>query len=958
MAKDIIKSCPCCNSTELQQLKNGIFRCKSCGAEINFSKFDTDDIVRRLNEITELRQRLDFETSKDRLDDFISEHKDCADAYFYRILAENGVVYVDDYDGISKVPTISRASPKSILVTSDYKNMLQYAFKDEKNFFISEIDRIDKIREEIINKANKEEPFDIFICYKRTVDESSYTKDSIIARKIHDYLSKLGYKVFFAEESILDGEYEPFIYNALMTSTIMLVVAGSSPEFVNAPWVKNEWQRFLKLVEDDDTKKKTIVPVCANGFDPYDLPNRLKKYQALNYDAEFNERLSRIIKEKLSVNLKSRLDKKQVEVVEVKPKQVEEVVIEKRSFGSTQTIINLATSDKTKLEDAKTNLQRKRFSYAESYAQQVLANNKTHAEAAWICFLVDHKVSNEDELLSLNIFRFSKNYEKTLEYARIALENDSHNYDYRLGIIESFILKQIEFGNINKALYNFFMEYIAQDRELEFAQELNRKFLNHLRNVKKLNIKFINFIQEDLIYSALTKGGADGLILHYNNIAKTLLELNRFNDAEYYYNKTLKLFEYNPDALWGVYKCHKKLATTNSLQICKAIDNPKEVADVVTKIIKGGYRIRLTRSNYVYATLMYSYDLVKLGKVKKGIELFDEIYKVIPESFSMKNDLIKFADYLLLHGHFKYADKYYQEVQSDKYDKYDFEANLGRFKVHLKVRTNYGLLAIKKPFDTYREYYDTLREIDSINEEKGQEKLFTKLLSIHSGFIDCKNSKEKNDKRTQFIYLEKEDILNDEVTKIPDLKFKSDILKEYKAKKSRIKRERENAESVKTHFAWYIVQGALILLGFINVLCLSVLGDEAYAIVGVVIAVIAGIIGSVSGGISGAIGGALGGYVVGMGIGWVMGSLSSLITSWLMSLMVTIDGYVTLSWILCYGVLVLGFIITLISGIFKKKKITIKWIIVSLIVIGICVAIGYGLTELIYNNIDGFIFMD
>lgn len=77
-----------------------------------------------------------------------------------------------------------------------------------------------------------------------------------------------------------------------------------------------------------------------------------------------------------------------------------------------------------------------------------------------------------------------------------------------------------------------------------------------------------------------------------------------------------------------------------------------------------------------------------------------------------------------------------------------------------------------------------------------------------------------------------------------------------------------------------------------------------------------------------------------------------------MSLMVTIDGYVTLSWILCYGVLVLGFIITLIRGIFKKKKITIKWIIVSLIVIGICVAIGYGLTELIYNNIDGFIFMD
>ena len=81
------------------------------------------------------------------------------------------------------VPTISRASDKSILTTSDYKLMLQFASnKQEKDEFISRIDEIEKIREEIIDKARKEEPFDIFICYKRTVDNDSYTKDSTYAR--------------------------------------------------------------------------------------------------------------------------------------------------------------------------------------------------------------------------------------------------------------------------------------------------------------------------------------------------------------------------------------------------------------------------------------------------------------------------------------------------------------------------------------------------------------------------------------------------------------------------------------------------------------------------------------------------------------------------------------------------------------------------------------------------------
>lgn len=950
--KDILV-CPCCNSYDFKQLKNGVYRCAACGHEILSSTLESD-IRRQLNEIVDLRQHLEFEDACARLDDFISENRDCADAYFQKILASYGVQYVKDYDGITMIPTISRASTKSILTTGDYKLMLQFASsKQEKDEFITRVDEIEKLREEIINKSRNEEPFDIFICYKRTVDDNSYTKDSQIARKVYDYLNRAGYKVFFAEESLNAGEYEPIIYNALMTSSIMLVVAASKADYLISPWVKNEWQRFAKIVEDDDTKKKMIIPITANGFDPYDLPGGLQKYQAINYDAEFNDKLGKELARRLSVNLKSRLNKTQVSVNDVKPIQVQEVKVTKRTFGGTQTTIVLASSDRTKLEDARNNLKRKRFPSAEGYAKAVLKNNANHAEAAWICFLIGHKVANENELANYTRpFRFSAKYSETLEYARIALENDSDNYQSRLDTIEKFIQRQAEIGVVNELLYNFFIEYIPEDYELDFVQDLNRIMLNYLRTNKSLSIKFIDYFQK-LIYPILTKSGAEGLILHYNNLAKTLLSLGRFSDAEKYYNETLKLFEYNPDALWGVYRCKKKLVSDSPNAVCKVINNPKEIADIVTKMIQGGYRIRLSRSNYVYACMMYAYDLVKLNKTKKGVELFDEIYKVIPESHSMRDDLIRFADYLLLHGQFKAADKYYEAVQAT-YDKYDFEAHLGRFKVSLKVRTNYGLLAIKRPFDSFKTAYDTMREVEAINADKGQEKLFTKLLDMHSDVLDCPSRKDRNDKFTQFIYLEKEDILNDYPTKIPDLRVKSDILREFKARKARKRREKanfvSNAEKTKMHNAWIITQFALIAFHFLTMwsfgseVPLLLVGTAGICLLGGIV------IGFKQAGLGGAIGGYFGGGILGAIAGGILFGVSGLIYTLLFNLF-DIDTFLTVVPMTGFLVYAFGFVFHIIRGIVKKQRITFGFIFWNLVMIGACVYVSSLLSNLIFEKL-------
>ena len=56
-----------------------------------------------------------------------------------------------------------------------------------------------------------------------------------------------------------------------------MLAIGTDYEYYNAVWVKNEWSRFLKLMEQDKTKH--LIP-CFKGIDAYDMPKEFNKLQA------------------------------------------------------------------------------------------------------------------------------------------------------------------------------------------------------------------------------------------------------------------------------------------------------------------------------------------------------------------------------------------------------------------------------------------------------------------------------------------------------------------------------------------------------------------------------------------------------------------------------------------------------------------------------------------------------
>lgn len=140
---------------------------------------------------------------------------------------------------------------------------------------------IAEIQKGILAISANEKPYDVFICYKETDADGQRTHDSQWAQDIYYGLTEQGYKVFFSRitlEDKLGQQYEPYIFAALNSAKVMVVV-GSKPEYFNAVWVKNEWSRYLALMKTDH--KRLLIP-CYRDMDPYDLPEELSILQSQN----------------------------------------------------------------------------------------------------------------------------------------------------------------------------------------------------------------------------------------------------------------------------------------------------------------------------------------------------------------------------------------------------------------------------------------------------------------------------------------------------------------------------------------------------------------------------------------------------------------------------------------------------------------------------------------------------
>lgn len=267
----------CGGNLTIKNEMSGLCQCEYCGQTWTIPSANNERKIELYNTANQYRRSNRFDRAIEIYKEMIKEFPDEAEAYWGLVICRYGIEYVEDSKTKRKIPTCHRTIPQSILTDSDYQLALSKASASAREFYEQEASQIDEIQNEINRLADKKDPYDIFICYKELDDTTKErTKDSVLAQDIYNSLNENGYKVFFSRvslESELGENFEPIIFSALRSSKVMLLVT-TSKEHMDAPWVRNEWSRYLDMMDEVTCGKKTLIPVFQS-MDPYDFPKEI-----------------------------------------------------------------------------------------------------------------------------------------------------------------------------------------------------------------------------------------------------------------------------------------------------------------------------------------------------------------------------------------------------------------------------------------------------------------------------------------------------------------------------------------------------------------------------------------------------------------------------------------------------------------------------------------------------------
>ena len=440
--------------------------CPYCGSTTTFPKITSDHVEQLYSRAEHYRHAGDFDKAISAYETIIQETPNDPEAYWGLVLSRFGIEYVEDPTSHERIPTCHRVQYESIMSDVDYTSALEYAFdSDTRDMYVSEATRIARIQKDILAISSKEEPFDVFICYKETTDGGSRTKDSIDAQEIYYQLTNAGYKVFFSRitlEDKLGEQYEPYIFAALNSAKVMLVI-GSKKEYFNAVWVKNEWSRFLSLMKKDNSK--LLIP-CYKDMDVYDLPEELSMLQSQ--------------------------DMSKIGFIQDLLRGIEKVIGYGNKIATEKSSLNNDSSSPL-LKRIKLFIMTGEFDEAVQYCERLLDQDPENEEFYLLRLLAENKVKSEEELyLSDNDLTSQKTFIFLMEFATQELKE-------RLKIqVQKQQNKISLYNNLTKQMYDFvetiekcrnyvFIYYIAGNQTELYHQRLDEIniYINDLKQIEK-----------------------------------------------------------------------------------------------------------------------------------------------------------------------------------------------------------------------------------------------------------------------------------------------------------------------------------------------------------------------------------------------------------------------------------------------------------------------------------------
>ena len=182
------------------EIKDGesVAVCEYCGTKQTLPKLDDEKRANLYDRANHFRRNTEFDKAAGIYEQILNEDKTDAEAYWSLVLCRYGIEYVEDPATHKRVPTVNRAQYTSVFDDDNYRSALEYADAAQRTVYEQEAAAINEIQKGILAISQKEEPFDIFICYKETDNNGRRTPDSVLANDLYHQLTQEGYKVFFS----------------------------------------------------------------------------------------------------------------------------------------------------------------------------------------------------------------------------------------------------------------------------------------------------------------------------------------------------------------------------------------------------------------------------------------------------------------------------------------------------------------------------------------------------------------------------------------------------------------------------------------------------------------------------------------------------------------------------------------------------------------------------------------
>jgi len=476
-------------------VENGqtVATCNFCGSKQTVANADDERKENLFNRANALRINCEFDKAQLAYQSILSIFPTEPEAHWGVTLCKYGIEYVDDPATKKKKPTIHRMSFESILKDSDYLAALANADAIAKEQYQAEAKEIADIQKNILTISQKEEPFDIFICYKETNDQHKRTPDSVMAQEIYTTLTDKGYKVFFSRitlENKLGTMYEPYIFAALNSAKIMLVI-GTKKEYFEAVWVKNEWSRFLSLIQ---TRPDHYLIPCYKDMNAYEMPEEFLSFQAQDLGKlGFMQDLTRGI------------DK-------IMGKDTQAVQQETRIIQTDVNVEALLTRAEILIGD-------KNYEKADELLERVLNNDPKNSQAYLLKLVIELQLTSIDEL---------KNEENTLE----GKSNFQKAYDFgsaeqkaRLNSINEYIENRNEEARLSR-LYDIAMDYKNEGKYTEAEQAFSE--IAGFRDATAQAAECVKLDKEGIYKRAVTYKESK----NYDDAIATFEKIIDFSDSE------------------------------------------------------------------------------------------------------------------------------------------------------------------------------------------------------------------------------------------------------------------------------------------------------------------------------------------------------------------------------------------------------------------------------------------